>query len=118
MSSKTRPPPTNIQDIALNLVFAVMGEQRINRTQQEYAAIAAKLPPLKKLVFEINELLASIHKHAALSGVPLPQICRFQAGDKRWEFEAYPRQVSIETLRLALLHSGLRHARTKRHKSL
>ncbi len=83
MSSKTRPPPTVIQDIALNLVFAVMGERRINRTQQEYASIAAKLPPLKKLVFKINELLVSIHKHAALSGVPLPQICRFQTGDKR-----------------------------------
>jgi hypothetical protein len=108
MSPKTRPPPTVIQDIALNLVFTVMGERRINRTQQEYAAIAAKLPPLKKLVFEINELLASIHKQAALNGVPLPQICRFQAGDKRWEFENYPRQISIETLRLALVHSGMR----------
>ena len=56
--------PTVIQDIALNLVFSVMGERRINRAQQEYADIAAKLPPLKVLSFKVNQLLQSIHQGA------------------------------------------------------
>jgi hypothetical protein len=38
--------PTPIQDIALNLTFAVMREKRINRTYDEYMAIAARLPPV------------------------------------------------------------------------
>ena len=66
--------PTVIQDIALNLVFSVMGERRINRTQQEYAAIAAKLPPLKVLSFKVNQLLQSIHQESARSETPLPQL--------------------------------------------
>jgi hypothetical protein len=34
-----------------------MGEERNNRTYDEYMAIAARLPPLKVLTFRINQLL-------------------------------------------------------------
>ncbi len=37
--------PTPIQDIALSLVFTVMGG-RYNRLAHEYATIAERLPPL------------------------------------------------------------------------
>jgi len=67
--AQKRRLPTPIQDIALNLVFAVMGESRINRTQEEYAAIAVKIPALKVLAFEINELLKWMQKRSACSGI-------------------------------------------------
>jgi hypothetical protein len=110
--------PTVLQDIALNLVFAVMGEQRINRTQQEYAAITAKLPPLKVLTFKVNEMLRLIHERSARLEIALPQICRFKAGDKRYTYEDYPRQISCETVRAALEVSGMRRPRVKRTNPL
>jgi hypothetical protein len=110
--------PTVIQDIALNLVFSVMGERRINRAQQEYADIAAKLPPLKVLSFKVNQLLQSIHQESARSEIPLPQLCRFKAGDQRWNYEDYPQKISRETMRIALEVSGMRRPRGKRTKSL
>jgi hypothetical protein len=116
--SKRQGFPTAIQDIAINLVFNVMGERRINRTPQEYATIAAKLPPLKVLTFEVNEELCWMHEQSARSGVPLPQLCRFKAGDERWSYEDYPHQISIETVRAALEISGMRPRRWKRTKAL
>ena len=107
--------PTPIQDIALNLIFTVMGERRCNRTPAEYTVIAARLPGLKELVFKVNKLLAWIHSRSRRSGVPLPQLCRFQAGDERWEFEDYPRTISYETVRSALNVSGLRNPRWHKH---
>jgi hypothetical protein len=116
--TKKQSFPTVIQDIALNLVFSVMGERRINRTPQEYAAIAANLPPLKVLIFKVNQLLQSIHQESARSEIPLPQLCRFKAGDQRCIYEDYPRKISLETMRIALKVSGMRRPRGKRTKSL
>jgi hypothetical protein len=111
--AQKRRLPTPIQDIALNLVFTVMGESRINRTQQEYAAIAVKIPALKALAFEINELLKWMHKRSACSGIQLPQLCRFEAGDEYWIYEDYPRHISLETVRAALVVAGLRSPRRR-----
>src|SRR5690349_16505655 len=109
---------TPIQDIALNLAFAVVDESRINRTARDYAAIAAKMPPLKLLLHKVNDLLRWIHQRSAEIGLPLPQLCRFKAGDERYEYEDYPSRISMETLRLALEISGMREPRWKRAKSL
>jgi len=49
-----------------------MGERRINRTQQEYAAIAAKLPSLKMLSFKVNQLLQSIHRESDIVAATVP----------------------------------------------
>jgi hypothetical protein len=108
---------TAIQEIALNLIFTVLGERRVNRTQQEYAAIVASLPPLKVLTFKVNETLRWMHKRSACSGVPLPQICRFRAGDERYTCEDYPSHISHETIRAALDVSGLRRPRRSRANS-
>ena len=104
---------TAVQDIALNLIFTVLGERRVNRTREEYEAIVASLPPLKVLTFEVNETL----KRSACSGIPLPQICRFRAGDERYTYEDYPSHISYETVRAALEVSGLRRARRRRANS-
>jgi len=69
--SKRPQFPTPIQDIAINLTFAVMGEERVNRTYDEYMAIAARLPPLKVLTFKINQLLQQLHKCNGCNGLLL-----------------------------------------------
>jgi hypothetical protein len=107
---------TAVQEIALNLIFTVLGERRVNRTREEYAAIVARLPPLKVLTFEVNETLRWMHKRSACSGVSLPQICRFRAGDERYAYEEYPSQISYETVRAALDASGMRLPRGRRAK--
>jgi hypothetical protein len=98
---------TPIQDIALNLVFVVAGESRVNR-YDEYMSIAAKLLPLKILTYKINRLLREMHKCDGCNGVRLPELCRFKAGDEQWEYERYPTEISYETVRAALEISGMR----------
>jgi hypothetical protein len=110
--------PTPIQDIALNLAFAVLGERRLNRTYSEYMTIAAKLPPLKVLTFKINEFLRQLNKCDGCNGVRLPELCRFRAGDQRVVFEPYPNHISYETVRTALEISGMREARWRKAKFL
>lgn len=106
--------PTPIQDIALNLVFAVMLEERINRTCDEYMAIAARLPPLKVLTFKVNQMLEQRHKCDGCNGARLPQLCRFKPGDQRIIYEPYPKTISYETVRAALEISGMRLPRWRK----
>jgi hypothetical protein len=101
------------QNVALNLVFKVMDERRFNRSTAEYLSIAAKLPRLKALLPKVNELLKVMHQKSNDGGVPLPLICRFRAGDERYELEDYPRKISRETLRQALVISGMRPPRRR-----
>jgi hypothetical protein len=109
--SKRPQFPTPIQDIAINLTFAVMGERRVNRTYDEYMAIAARLPPLKVLTFKINQLLQQRHKCNGCNGFLLPQLCRFKAGDQRITYEPYPKAISYQTVRTALEILGMREPR-------
>jgi hypothetical protein len=106
--------PTPIQNIALNLIFAVVEEKQFNRRYSEYMAIAAKLPPLKVLTFKTNELLRQLHKCDGCNGVQLPELCRFRAGDERITYEPYPKYISYETVRTALEISGMRQARWRK----
>ena len=95
--------PTQIQNIALELIFAVMGEERINRTYDEYMAIAKRLPALKVLTSEINRMRQQAHRsNDECNGFVLPQLCRFKAGDQRIIYEPYPKTISYETVRTAL----------------
>jgi hypothetical protein len=112
----SNPPqfPTPIQEIALNLMFAVMRERRINRTHKEYMAIAANLPPLKVLTSETNRFLQHMNKCSGCAGVLLPELCRFQAGHRRIVYEPYPKRISYETVRAALEIAGMRQPRWRK----
>jgi hypothetical protein len=106
---------TPIQDIALNLMFAVMGEKRFNRTYDEYMDIAARLPPLKVLKSDINQMLSELHRlNYDCNGTLLPELCRFKAGDQRIIYEPYPRTISIQTLRVALEVAGMRQPKWRK----
>ena len=108
---RTMKLPTPIQDIALNLVFDEIGECRFNRTYQAYMDIAAQLPPLKVLVHKINKRLQRLHE---THNDRLPEICRFKAGDERISYEPFPTKISYETLRAALVISGMREPRSRK----
>ena len=108
----SKAQPTAIQNIALSLIFAVMGECRYNRTFDEYMAIAARLPPLKQLTYLVNRLLQQLHKcNDECKGFILPELCRFKAGDQRIVYEPYPKSISRETVRAALVAAGMREQR-------
>jgi hypothetical protein len=102
--------PTPIENIALELIFCFMRERRVNRTFDEYMGIAARLPPLKTLHYEVNRLLAII----AERGVAPYEICRFRAGDEVIRFEPFPTSISIQSIRNALVVSGMREPKWKR----
>ena len=80
-----------------NLVFAVMGETYINRTLHEYRHLAANLPPLKKLLSTISDLLERLHQRSEETGIPLPLLCRFKAGDKPHRLRTVSPVISSET---------------------
>ena len=107
--------PSPIQEIALNLTFAVVRERRINRTYDEYMAIAARLPPLKVLTFKINQFLQHLNKCSGYNGVLLPELCRFEAGHSRIVYESYPKRISYETVRAALELAGMRQLKWRKH---
>ena len=103
---------TSVENIALKLVFAFMQQGQYNRTIEDYMRIASELPPLKVLHYEVNRLLA---RGLERNGPPY-EICRFKAGDKRYSFEPFPTSISIETIRSALVKSGMRESRRRRTK--
>jgi hypothetical protein len=115
---KKRQFLTPFEEIALNLAYNVVGESGINRTRAEYVVVAAKLPVLKVLTHKVNEQLKWMHQRSAYSGVPLPLLCRFNAGDQRYSYEEYPRHISYQTVRTALNISGLRTHRGSRTNPL
>jgi hypothetical protein len=98
---------TPIQNLALDLVFEVMAEERINRRYEEYLAIAARLPPLKVLYFKVNEHLKRLHSE----GDRRYEICLYKPGDLRVRYRSIPGTISYETLRAALTDSGMRPPR-------
>jgi hypothetical protein len=102
--------PTPIENIVLDIAFDLMGEKRTDRTPDEYMQIAARLPPLKVLHDMVNKRLS---KMAAAGDAPY-EICRFKAGDKRYEYEPFPTSVSLETVRNALTVAGMRKKRWRR----
>lgn len=105
--------PTAAENIALDLIFHKMGEARGDRTQDEYDAIIANLPPIKVLHAYINDRLQEI---ADAGSAPF-QICHFKAGDLYIRYEDFPKSVSIETVRSALVKIGMRQPRARRRQT-
>jgi hypothetical protein len=104
--------PTPIENIVLNAVFHLMNEERFDRTHKEYMQIADRLPALKVLHGQINDMLGQI----AADGAAPYEICRFKAGDERYRYEPFPTTVSLETVRSALTVAGMRKQRGRRSR--
>jgi hypothetical protein len=101
------------EDIALGLSFECIQESRYNRTMEEYAAIAKKLPPIKVLHGYINDRLKKLHE----TGSAPIGLCYFRAGDRRAWIKPYPKSLSIEVVRSALVKSGMRKKQIRKPRT-
>lgn len=98
------PYLTPCEGIALDLIFASVGESRIDRTLDEYRAVAARVPKLAALHAEIN---LRLQKLLAAGYMPF-EICTYKRGDHYYQYEPFPESLSLETIRLAWVKSGMR----------
>ncbi|SRR6266545_1569237 len=112
MSTKT-PFLTSKENIAVDLIYEWLGESRINRTFEEYMAIAARFPKLEACHAYVNQRL----KERAEARTPRYQICYFRAGDRYPWYENHPSSLSIETVRMGLLKMGKPEGRRRREES-
>jgi hypothetical protein len=101
---------TSKQNVALNIIFDDLGESRFNRSAEEYLGISRRLPTLKRLHGMVNDRL----QETAKSGAAPYEICPFMAGDQEIWYKPYPTSLSQETVRLALVNSGMRDPRSRR----
>ena len=90
---------TSKENIALNFIFAWLDESRYNRTYDEYMKIAARLPKDAALHAYVNQRL----KDWADYGFSPYQICYRKNGDRYHWYVDFPKSLSIETVRTALI---------------
>lgn len=102
---------TSEQSLALSVIFQIMGESRVNRSRAEYMHIASSLPPLKVLHLQVNEYLQN-----NADWLSKAKVCNFKAGDRSIWYKPHPTSISIETIRLALVNSGMTAAQVRRPK--
>ena len=105
--------PTSKENLALNLIFDHRGQSRFNRTAEEYAAIISELPPIKVLHGWVNDAL----EECAAAGVAPYDISYFKAGDQHIWYEGFPKSLSIEIVRSALVKAGFRKKQTRRRRA-
>jgi hypothetical protein len=100
--------PTAIQRFAMKVMYQALGIDPINRTMEEYEQIQSLIPTNLKVVHGIiNDYL----KDNAVTNFSCPQFCRFRAGDEFIRIEDYPRRISREVVREALIAHGWRKAK-------
>lgn len=105
--------PTSVENIALDLIFEWLGESRINRTYDEYMQIAARIPSIEACQAYINQRL---REYAKSGNAPSSAICYFKEGHQRVWYKPFPTSISLETVRTALIVSGMREARPPRRQ--
>jgi hypothetical protein len=98
------------QRIALAILFAWMGESVINRSAQEYNEISSRIPKLEAVFAHVNAQLRRIKRF----GADPFQICDFKAGDRAIWYRSFPRRISRETIRVALITDGWRKPKPRR----
>jgi hypothetical protein len=100
------------ENLALDLVFEILNEERCSTTGKDYSDIIARLPPIKVLHGQINDLLESWAK----AGFAPYDICHFKVGDRYPWYEKFPDSISLETVRSALVKSGMRSKGTRKRR--
>jgi hypothetical protein len=100
-----------LEELALDLIFESYGEDRCNRTASEYKQLASMLGNLKELYFRVNKRLEEYN----VSGEPRwKEICRFKAGDLKPLYTPFPKTISSQTIRNALINSGFREPKWRK----
>jgi hypothetical protein len=104
---------TSQENLALNLIFGLMGESRFNRTMDEYMAVASRAPKLEVLHDDVNKVL----REMADAGYAPFEICYFKIRDQYVWYEKFPTSLSKETIRKAWVKSGMRQLQIE-HKRM
>jgi hypothetical protein len=98
------------EGIALDLMFALLGESRFNReqtalgTKDKYISVALRAPKLAVLHADVNDILGNM----AAAGYAPFEICSFKKDDRYIWYEKFPTSLSLETIRKAWVKSGMR----------
>ena len=92
------PHLTSVENIVITILFHWLGEDRNNRTFDEYMAIGCRVPKIEAVHAYVNEQL----KRLAESGKQPYGICDFRTEDRRIWYRDFPRSVSREPVRTAL----------------
>ncbi|RXH41899.1 hypothetical protein XH94_04370 [Bradyrhizobium zhanjiangense] len=98
-----------LEELALDLLFEAFGEHRYNRTPEEYQHLASLIPPLKQASYLVNQGLKKLNEQGEQRS-----FCRFKPGDLKPRYEPFPKKISIETLRKALINAGFRDAKWRK----
>jgi len=106
--------PTSTQNIAINLIFEWMGEERYNRTYEEYMNIAKRLPKITAAHAYVNQRL---REFAERGNRPFDAICYFRAGDRKPRYAPFPTSISEETIRKGLEEMGMREPKPRKRKA-
>lgn len=107
-------PARPLEELALDLLFESYGEDRYNRSTEDYARLSAMVPSLKEAHFRVNQAL----RNEISSGQQRwSKICRFKAGELSPRYEPFPSSISVDTIRNALNYSGFRSAKWKKHRA-
>ena len=94
-----------VEELAVDLLFESFGENRYNRTPEEYEYLCSLIPNLKQAHYRVNQQLKKRHEEGKFRN---RAICDFKGGDKVPIYRPYPETISIETIRIALIKLGFR----------
>jgi hypothetical protein len=98
------PFPTPKENLALDLIFALLGESPFNRTIDEFMKVASRAPKLEVMHADVNNVL----KQMAEEHYTPFEICSFKTGDRFHWYAPFPTSLSLETIRKAWVKSGMR----------
>jgi hypothetical protein len=102
-------PRRSLEELAVDLLFAALGEHRYNRSAQEYATLCSLIPPLKRADYLVNQQLQKLNE----LGMQY-EICYFRPGDLAPVYRPFPTSISLQTLRNGLIATGFRVPRQRR----
>ena len=98
---------TSAEKNALSIILRMVGEGRSLRTYETFKRAAKKLPnKLIAIHYEVNKRLERLHAMYPRQSNELV-ICFFRPGDRRPVYKPFYPRLSQETVRKALVKSGL-----------
>lgn len=107
--------PTSVENIVLNLIYEWLGESRFNRTSEEYSSIKARLSTItiEACHAYVNQRLSEFAKAGT---PPFDAISYFKPGKSGVWYKPFPKSISMETVRTALIVHGMREPRPARRR--
>jgi hypothetical protein len=97
-------PRRPLEELAVDLLFAALGEHRYNRSAQKYAHLRSIIPPLKQAHYLVNQQLKKLNE----TGMEWYEIWYYKPGDLAPVCKPFPTSISLPTVRNGLGTIGFR----------